>query len=648
MKKLYSLLAGVLLSAGATVSAQDFYMIGSNVNGYNWSLGEPSCKFKYLGDGIFEWTGNTLGNGFKINDGDWINTEYNFGSNGDAIVLGQPYYYNTGSDTHNLSLGNISELINPKVTINSVEGYITVTGEPNGSTEWFITGTFCNNQLTYALSKISDEIYEYKGLELTASETGVNTFVIAATGWSMEFGTPLDNDGITSSNLSVTIGEYGTCPYSIFGTYDVIWNINTKTVTFKPVLPDTQTGTLENPLSVAQFLAQGIPSTAVSDTYVQGYIVGYVNGAQYSGGVRFDLSEITESNNTNLLLAGSINERDYSACIPVQLPAGEIRSALNLAQNPDNLNKEIILCGSHEKYFGVNGLKTVSSYKWINYDPVKPDPETTVYYIIGKDVNGHNWELAAEDCKFEYKGDGIYEWSGEKLSDEFKINDGSWDNDKYNIGSDGKRLVFGEPYRYLIGGNTANIEFEGFTAVVNPKVTLNTMDRTIIVEGEKKTEGPIIDENYARFTVKTKNGPSSISIVPKDTKTYVSIDLDEYWKISSVSVNGTEMTAENLTEEPFNVNEDLTVEVEVAYAAEIEWLDENSGIANFDNSDLTIRVDSGKIIIENLTGGEEVALYSLAGQIIDRQISKSDSITIIPMPGIYVVRVNNNAVKVYI
>ncbi|MDE6811689.1 MAG: hypothetical protein K2J15_04995, partial [Muribaculaceae bacterium] len=128
-------------------------------------------------------------------------------------------------------------------------------------------------------------------------------------------------------------------------------------------------GSEASPLTVAEFLEQGIPDKAVADTYVQGYIVGYVDGSKLNEGARFDLSQITADNNTNLLLAGSSSETNVSQCIPVALPAGDIRKALNLAAHPENLRHGIILCGSHEKYFGANGLKAVTSYKWVGTAP---------------------------------------------------------------------------------------------------------------------------------------------------------------------------------------------------------------------------------------------------------------------------------------
>lgn len=134
------------------------------------------------------------------------------------------------------------------------------------------------------------------------------------------------------------------------------------------------TGSADAPLTVTEYLAQGTPSSAVADTYVQGYIVGYVDGQVLSSGARFDLTSGTVSN-TNILLAASSSEDNVEACIPVQLPSGSVRSSLSLAAHPENLYHEVVLCGSHEKYFGANGMKSVTSYKWVGDAPVV-DPST--------------------------------------------------------------------------------------------------------------------------------------------------------------------------------------------------------------------------------------------------------------------------------
>ena len=63
---------------------------------------------------------------------------------------------------------------------------------------------------------------------------------------------------------------------------------------------------------------------------------------------------------SNVLIAVSADETDITKCMPVQLPTGAVRTALNLVDNAGNYKKEVTLYGNIEKYFSVTGLKTVT------------------------------------------------------------------------------------------------------------------------------------------------------------------------------------------------------------------------------------------------------------------------------------------------
>ena len=102
---------------------------------------------------------------------------------------------------------------------------------------------------------------------------------------------------------------------------------------------------------------------------VKGYIVGTVTGHLYTEGCVFSS---TAEVKTNLLIADNPDETDYNNCMPVQLPSGAVRSALNLVDTPGNYKKFVTLTGSLEKYFGVAGLKSVSAYSIDGVTPETP------------------------------------------------------------------------------------------------------------------------------------------------------------------------------------------------------------------------------------------------------------------------------------
>ncbi|MDE5552558.1 MAG: hypothetical protein K2I91_05085, partial [Muribaculaceae bacterium] len=88
------------------------------------------------------------------------------------------------------------------------------------------------------------------------------------------------------------------------------------------------TGSADSPLTVDQLIEQGLPASTVPDTWVTGYIVGCIDGKSIKDDCNFSGSNFATA--SNILLAGSSSEDDYTYCIPVQLPNGDIRSALNL------------------------------------------------------------------------------------------------------------------------------------------------------------------------------------------------------------------------------------------------------------------------------------------------------------------------------
>lgn len=116
----------------------------------------------------------------------------------------------------------------------------------------------------------------------------------------------------------------------------------------------------------------GVATPAV----VKGYIVGTVDGQVYAEGCRFSG---TAESKTNILIADNADETDPANCMPVQLPSGAVRNALNLVDNAGNYKKQVTLTGSLEKYFGVPGLKTVSKYEIEGVTPEEPETPEGAY-----------------------------------------------------------------------------------------------------------------------------------------------------------------------------------------------------------------------------------------------------------------------------
>lgn len=116
--------------------------------------------------------------------------------------------------------------------------------------------------------------------------------------------------------------------------------------------PETvNTGTYDNPIDVLTALKAGDAEGA----WVKGYIVGYVSGDNISTAV-FGASGAT---NLNILIANSADVKDASKCIVVNLPRGEIRSALNLKDNASVLGSQVLLTGNLVAMYGTRALNGV-------------------------------------------------------------------------------------------------------------------------------------------------------------------------------------------------------------------------------------------------------------------------------------------------
>lgn len=127
----------------------------------------------------------------------------------------------------------------------------------------------------------------------------------------------------------------------------------------KPETPELSTdGTEANPYTVAD---AKIAATG-TNVFVKAFIVGYVPDKALNEAIFSDAAS-AEKAPTNILIAASADETNVTNCMPIQLPTGAIRTALNLKDNPGNLKQEVILCGNIENYFGATGLKSVAYAK---------------------------------------------------------------------------------------------------------------------------------------------------------------------------------------------------------------------------------------------------------------------------------------------
>lgn len=149
----------------------------------------------------------------------------------------------------------------------------------------------------------------------------------------------------------------------------------------EPEEPETPTET--KAYTVTEALAAYVDGQKIP-AIVTGYIVGAMNSTGYVP--EFGTTTVA----TNLLLSDNADEDNIANCIIVQLPSGNIRSALNLVDNPGNYKKQVKITGSIEKYFQSAGLKTVTAYEFTGATGIEKveirNEKSEIYDLTGRRI----------------------------------------------------------------------------------------------------------------------------------------------------------------------------------------------------------------------------------------------------------------------
>lgn len=159
-------------------------------------------------------------------------------------------------------------------------------------------------------------------------------------------------------------------------------------------------GNWDYPLTAYQASLGATPSDR-TENWVKGYIVGWIDvnvtNVLKKETARFDIPATV---NTNILIAATPEETDWEKCVPVQLPSGNVRNALNLAANPDAKGQLVCLYGTTgSKYCSAYGVRSVTDYKWgdVGNEPdpsmILPDGSRTVWTVtLTTDMQGFTFD----------------------------------------------------------------------------------------------------------------------------------------------------------------------------------------------------------------------------------------------------------------
>lgn len=255
-----------------------------------------------------------------------------------ACITGYKDYNGDGTKENQ---AGVTYLVSPEVDLtNSTEAYVSI----NHAINYEKADINANNSVL--ISK------DYNGDVNTATWEAL-AYNTDGLGSSFTFVTKKVAIPAEYVNGKVYIALRHTCSASQSSTWEVK-SVSVKEGTVEDETPETGDNSKEKPYTVAYAIANNS-----GNAWVKGYIVGWIEGQVLAEGAKFNGNSSVK---TNILIADDANETDLSKCMPVQLPTGTVRNALNLQDNPNNYKQEVILYGSLEKYFGAAGLKSVSEF----------------------------------------------------------------------------------------------------------------------------------------------------------------------------------------------------------------------------------------------------------------------------------------------
>ncbi len=267
--------------------------------------------------------------------------------------------------------------------IDTKYGYAMVTGYVDGTNkaneDWLISPAISLEGVTAAKMNIEHVLrYNNKPAEAAtiwvsenytdgdpnnATWTQLPTNFTDASDWTLTLSKDLDLNAFLGKTVRIalkyvaTTTKAGTWEVKTFNVLRGQAEVDPGTGTNPDGPADGDAGSETKPYTVAQAISnQGAKDNGVF-VWVEGYVVGLVDGMNMSNAVL----GANGATMTNILIAASADETDMSKCMPVQLPAGPIRDGLNLVANPTVLGKAVKLNGTLEPYFSVAGLKNVQN-----------------------------------------------------------------------------------------------------------------------------------------------------------------------------------------------------------------------------------------------------------------------------------------------
>ena len=161
------------------------------------------------------------------------------------------------------------------------------------------------------------------------------------------------------------------------------------------VIDESIKGRKGNPYTVTEI--QALEENAYPTDKV--WVIGYIAGCAANGGVISKDDPV----NSNILLTATATFDETDVLLPVAIPNNASRTAINIKDNPTNVGKEVKVYGKVQKYFGVNGVKEVTSHEFTgNSVDIVVTGITNIN--AAKAENAVRYNLAGQKVNNDYKG----------------------------------------------------------------------------------------------------------------------------------------------------------------------------------------------------------------------------------------------------
>ena len=155
---------------------------------------------------------------------------------------------------------------------------------------------------------------------------------------------------------------------------------------------------------------------------------------------------------------------------------------------------------------------------------------------------------------------------------------------------------------------------------------------------------PEADPDFVTVSIQMTDGQKVSYMAPNHNYTTFGVTAPENWVVESVEIDG--ISFDVMPDYSVEThNRDINVEVALAYADEVVFVDSTTGVVAID-AKVNIAVSDGKVVISNVSVGDNIAVYTIGGLRMAGHAAQDTQVEFTLPAGTYIVTVNNSAAKV--